>query len=576
MSHFPLRIASFAALLLLVVTSRVASADSWNKLQSPHFLVVGEVSPARLTAIARTLEHFRQAAGRVFGDLAVEAERPLTVVVVNPLTLLDFAPGGSNNVAAFYRQASERDYIVMGSNTFGGTDFEIVLHEYQHLITHANFPVTPKWVDEGLAEFYSTFEEADGGKRYKIGLPLEYHLATLSRNGAYPLLPFLQDDGRSTTIDDRYRANIFYAQSWALIHFFLLGDGGRWSKAFGPFVDALVAGEPAEAAFRRAVSPDLNDFESHFKNYLVGRRFNFVWFNARTGADGGAPAQTGKLSDVETETLKATLSTDSKKAAVSVLAALTLDPHYKPALRLRAAQLLQQRNNSRAADELSALAKTDPGDLETCRLALLASNLMGRFADSLTLCPDARGSVSIAFNRGVALENLGNVQDALRQYDAIQRAPAEALRELRGQEWRHLEEGRYVAAGRAADLVARIDNAPDNDAYRRLVRTVALCMQGKCAEARTALKATPFSTDANAWTQQLYRFHTGTIDDATLLKGATTKEQETEAHTYVALDLLSQQKTSDALPHLTWVAERGATGVLEYSVAVSHLARLKK
>src|SRR6185503_4800107 len=125
-------------------------------------------------------------------DLAVEAPRPLTVVVVNPVSMLDYAPGGSNNVAAFYRRSVDRDYIVMGSNTFGGSDFNVVLHEYQHLITHANFPVTPGWVDEGLAEFYSTFE-ADGGNRYKIGLTLDRHLATLNQLGTYPLLQFLAD-----------------------------------------------------------------------------------------------------------------------------------------------------------------------------------------------------------------------------------------------------------------------------------------------------------------------------------------------------------------------------------------------
>ena len=157
MGRFCFRDALVAAALLLVLAAMPASADSWNKLQSAHFLIVGEASPARLTAIAKTLEDFRLAADRVLGDLAVEAPRPLTVVVVNPVSMLDYAPGGSSNVAAFYRRAAEHDYIVMGSNAFGGTDFQVVLHEYQHLITHANFPVTPGWVDEGLAEFYSTF-----------------------------------------------------------------------------------------------------------------------------------------------------------------------------------------------------------------------------------------------------------------------------------------------------------------------------------------------------------------------------------------------------------------------------------
>jgi tetratricopeptide (TPR) repeat protein len=507
----------------------------------------------------------------------VEAQRPLTVVVVNPVSMLEFAPGGSANVAAFYRRDADHDYIVMGSNTFGGSDFEVVLHEYQHLITHANFPVVPRWVDEGLAEFYSTFEEADGGRRYKIGEPVSYHLTTLNRSGLYPLLPFLEDDGRSMKIDDRSRVNVYYAQSWALIHFFMLGDGGKWTKTFGPFVDALVAGEPVDTAFRRTVSPDVNEFESRFKAYVAGRRFNYMLFSVRSGAAEATSVQAGKLSQAETETLRAILSNDSKKAGAALLLALNADPGYRPALARKAAQLLEQRETARAADELAALAKTDGGDLGTCRLALHASNLAGRFAETLKMCPDLRGSVSIAFDRAVALENLGRLEEALRQYEAIQRAPADAFAEIRGQEWRYLEEGRYLAAARAADvrLARRADDA-DGAAYLSLVRTASLCMEGKCEEARAALRTASLPSGASDWVQQLFRYHLADIDDATLLKGARTKEQETEARTYVALNLLAQHRTSDALPHLKWVAERGAPGVLEYSVALGHLTRVNK
>jgi hypothetical protein len=226
---------------------------------------------------------------------------------------------------------------------------------------------------------------------------------------------------------------------------------------------------------------------------------------------------------------------------------------------------------------LSALARVDSSEVTACGLALFASNLAGRFGESLKICPEVRGSVSLAFERAVAFDGLGDRAEATRRYAAVERAPTEALAEIRGREWRHLEEGQYAAAARAAELLLkRRTDDPDPTAYLVVVRTVSLCMVGSCAEARGALKAWPAPAGASAWVQQLLRYETGVIDDGALLKGATTKEQETEGHAYIALDLLGQHKTDDALPHLRWVAEQGSRNVLEYHVAVAHLARLDK
>ena len=226
-------------------------------------------------------------------------------------------------------------------------------------------------------------------------------------------------------MDERFRVGIYYAQSWSLIHFFMLGDGGKWAKTFGPFVDALVAGEAVETAFRRTVSADVNEFETRFKTYLAGQRFNYVWFNARSRDASARAVQMGRLSEAETETLKATLFNDPRKATAALTLALKADPGHRPALALKAAQLLQERQTARAADELSALAQTNPTDVQTCSLASLASNLTGRFTQSMKTCPGIRGSVAMAFDRAVALEALGQISDALRQYEAVGRAPAE-------------------------------------------------------------------------------------------------------------------------------------------------------
>ena len=62
---------------LFAAPNPALAADSWNKVESPHFLIVGEVGQARLKVLARTLEQFRVATTRMFPERNVEDDRPL-------------------------------------------------------------------------------------------------------------------------------------------------------------------------------------------------------------------------------------------------------------------------------------------------------------------------------------------------------------------------------------------------------------------------------------------------------------------------------------------------------------------
>ena len=57
---------AIACLVMLSWSARSRAADSWNKIQSKNFVIVGEVGYGRLGAIAKTLEQFRLATTRLF------------------------------------------------------------------------------------------------------------------------------------------------------------------------------------------------------------------------------------------------------------------------------------------------------------------------------------------------------------------------------------------------------------------------------------------------------------------------------------------------------------------------------
>ncbi|HLG59741.1 MAG TPA: DUF1570 domain-containing protein [Vicinamibacterales bacterium] len=568
-----------AALILLLSLPAWAAADSWNRVQSRNFLVVGEVDHNQLAFTARTLEQFRRATLAIFPDRVIGSTRPLTVVVVKGGNIGDYGLGKSGNVSGYYQSEADQDFIVMDSSVIQIRSFEVILHEYQHSITRNNWRGLPRWVNEGLAEFYSTFQMSADGKRYQLGRPKTYRLAALVSGGTMPLEKFLTDDGRSVRMEERFRASIFYAQSWALVHFMVLGDKGKWSDSFGPFVTALAAGEPPVEAFRRTVTTDIAGFSSRFRAYVTQSDFNFVSVEA-SPIEAVPESERSRLSVEETETLKTRLMHDPGRRKKALDEALAARPGYRPALIARGEYWLGEREAARAAEDLVPLAQAGTADLRICSMAMFALNILRRHEEAIGLCV-GNGPIDVggAFERAIGLQFLGRPSEAAPLLLALNGADPGDLSTLAWRSWRYLEAGLYPAAVRAADLAAPAIVDADGASYQRFVRLAGLCLQRDpevCERARADLVGRPIAAGAGEWVQSVRAFLTGTINEQALLARASRDEEQTEGHAYAAFDLLSRGRDKEALPHLQWVAERGSKNVTEYYVAVAHYARRTK
>src|SRR5688572_17912602 len=113
------------ALLAVLFPASLFAGESWNKVESQHFVVVGDVSHGRLTSVARTLERFRLATAEIFPSREVAGARPLTVVVVGRNTMLSFVE--SDFIAGFYRSGGNDDFIVMRADMPNDAGMEIAL-----------------------------------------------------------------------------------------------------------------------------------------------------------------------------------------------------------------------------------------------------------------------------------------------------------------------------------------------------------------------------------------------------------------------------------------------------------------
>ena len=283
-------VASFlAALVLAGGLARPAFAD-WRRIDSPNFIVVGDVSGGELREIARRFESFREVLARVLTEKFIATAVP-TVVIVFPSdrAFVPFKPkfnGKPIELSGLFLPRRDVNYIAMVRDWDEDT-MRIVFHEYSHLITSNIAGSIPLWLNEGLAEFYSTFQLA-GDREAMIGRPVPGHLQRLNEHTLLSLEELLNVKHDSPLYNEGDRRSIFYAQSWALTHLLLVAQPSRRDK-LGAYVASVDTGTPPLEAWQRAFAADRIDRE--LQNYVrrsVFNVFRFRFTDKTTSFDGSA------------------------------------------------------------------------------------------------------------------------------------------------------------------------------------------------------------------------------------------------------------------------------------------------
>src|SRR5262249_27774992 len=122
----------------------------------------------------------------------------------------------------------------------------------------------PPWFNEGLAEYYSTFS-IENGQKIKLGLPQENHLFQLQQSKFIPLEQLFRVSNSGLTQQGDHSRSIFYAESWALIHYML--QGGK-TENLSKFLSLILADTPQEKAFQDAFQMTYAQMETELRKYV--------------------------------------------------------------------------------------------------------------------------------------------------------------------------------------------------------------------------------------------------------------------------------------------------------------------
>ena len=251
---------------VLVVAAPLRAQQEWVRVATPNFELYttsGEKRARKTILYFETIRSF-------FLQLSTSKQgTQLPVRIIGFRSKKEFEPFRPNEFAsAYYVPSRKRDYIVMSS--LSSERHMTAVHEYVHLLVRHSKVEMPPWINEGLAMLYSTLEPI--GKKAKIGAFLPGYRQTLLDNKWLDIATLTSVDHDSPHYNERKRAGVFYAESWALVHMLFLSE--RYPREeFPKLVGSLSVGKPAEATFQEVYGKSFEQVYKDLRAYMRQDRF---------------------------------------------------------------------------------------------------------------------------------------------------------------------------------------------------------------------------------------------------------------------------------------------------------------
>ncbi len=200
------------------------NTKNWKRYTSPHFELYSAGKDKESRAILRQFElmdafffetlRFARRAPKPATLFLFASEEKLSLFL--PDDFRDLSVGG------LYLATPDRACVLLRNDLKLDELRSTVLHEFvHHLIAEAGLRF-PLWLDEGLAEYYSTLAESRKGM--EMGRAIPESVDCLNLIGTLEVADLL---AVRTLSKNPTKTTRFYAQSWLLVHYMLTGQNDR-------------------------------------------------------------------------------------------------------------------------------------------------------------------------------------------------------------------------------------------------------------------------------------------------------------------------------------------------------------
>ena len=244
---------SLACFVVVLTAGPAAAKDKWINLTTKNFNIISNADEGGTRKLALKLEQFHFIFSKIF-NLPLERSIKTTVMVFkNESSFSLYKPlynGRPANVAGYFQGGEDENLIVMDISANQERPMSVIYHEYTHLLTSNTPRDWPVWMKEGLAELYSSFDVFNG--MVLLGMPIPRHVALLRQKTFIPLTDLLSVDHASSLYNERDRQGIFYAESWALCHYMMIGDNNAREAQMVEYTTLIDQGVDSDQAFAQA------------------------------------------------------------------------------------------------------------------------------------------------------------------------------------------------------------------------------------------------------------------------------------------------------------------------------------
>ena len=191
----------------------------------------------------------------------------------------EYAPYRLNDSAfGHFLHSGGGDYIAL--EDIKPEHYEAARHEYTHYMIRQAGLNLPTWLNEGLADLYSSLEP-DGTKTL-VGRLLPGRMAAWESKPAMSLKAFFAVTPASPYYHEKDKLATFYAQSWVLTHMLALDE--NYTARFPDFLRAVSSGAPSAAALMQVYGKSLEEVELDLRQYGPRMAANTAVFHIRLTA----------------------------------------------------------------------------------------------------------------------------------------------------------------------------------------------------------------------------------------------------------------------------------------------------
>ena len=246
--------------------------DTWIEVQTPHFIVASNDGAKTARGVADQFEQIRFLYSKALNrGLRMDPGIPILIFAMkNEKALSQLMPEywvqeGHTHPAGLFVHGQEKNYIAIRTDVEGEFPYLPIYHEYVHLIVNLNYQRFPIWLNEGFADFFGCATLT--GKGGKLGQANSSYLDILQQSKLLPLETLFKVDHQSPYYNEAKKTSIFYAQSWALVHYLMTDPEKQKSEALSKYISFVENGvDPVEAANR--AFGDLAQLQKALQSYI--------------------------------------------------------------------------------------------------------------------------------------------------------------------------------------------------------------------------------------------------------------------------------------------------------------------